>query len=45
VAREIEPGQGRDFELFFRAAMAAVPKAIKAISVLATFGHKAGVDD
>ena len=42
---EVEPGQGRDFQSFFCTAVAAVPKAIKAIGVLATFGHKTGVHD
>ena len=32
-------------EPFFRAAMAAVPEAIEAIGLLATFGDKAGIDD
>src|SRR5687767_10409547 len=45
IAREIEPGQSRDLESFFRAAMAAVPEAIESIGVLAAFGHKAGIDD
>jgi hypothetical protein len=45
VVGDIEPGQGGDFKPFFRTAMAPVPKAIKAIGVLATFGHETGVHD
>jgi hypothetical protein len=45
VAGEIEPGQRRDFEAFFRAAMAPVPEAIQAIGLLSTFGDKASIDD
>ena len=45
VTCEIEPSQGRDVEPSFRTAMAAVPEAIEAIGVLATFGHQAGIDD
>src|SRR5467141_2970436 len=45
VTREIAPSQRRDFEPFFRAAMATVPEAIKARGVRATFGHETGIDD
>lgn len=45
VAGEVEPNQGRDFESSFCTTMTAVPEAIEAIGVLATFGHKAGIDD
>ena len=42
---DIPPRHGRHFAPLFRAAMAAVPEAIEAIRVLATVGHKAGVED
>ena len=45
VIGDVEPGQGRDFQSFFCTAVAAVPEAIKAIGVLATFGHKTGIHD
>ena len=45
IIGDVEPGQGRDVPSFFCTAVAAVPQAIKAIGVLATFGHKTGVHD
>ena len=45
IIGDVEPGQGRDFQSFFCTAVAAVPKAINAIGMLATFGHKTGVHD
>ena len=42
---DVEPGQGREFPSFFCPAVAAVPQAIKARGVLATCGHKTGVQD
>src|SRR5262245_10341889 len=45
VLGDVEPGQGRDFQPFFRTAVATVPKAIEAIGVLATFGDKTGIHD
>ena len=41
---DVELGQRRDFQTFFRAAMTAVPEAVKAIGLLATFGDKTGID-
>ena len=44
-AGDVEPSQKRDFQTFFTAPVAAVPKALKTIGVGATFGDKAGVDN
>src|SRR5262245_1676179 len=45
VTGDIEPGQSRDFQAFFRTAVAPVPEAIEAIGVPATFGHETGIHD
>jgi len=45
VGSDIEPGQGRDVEAFCHATMAAVPEAIEAIGLLATFGDETGIHD
>jgi hypothetical protein len=44
VGGEIEPGPGRAFQAFCAAARAAVPAAIQAVGLLATFGDETGVD-
>lgn len=44
MVRDVEPGQHRDFQTFFRAAMTAVPEAVKALGLFATFGDKTGID-
>ena len=44
-AGDVEPSQERDFQTFFTAPLAAVPKALKTIGVGAAFGDKAGVDN
>ena len=44
-AGDVEPSQERDFQTFFTAPVAAVPKALKTIGAGAAFGDKAGVDN
>src|SRR6266702_5479807 len=44
VVGDVEPSQRRDFQPFFRAAMTAVPEAVKAIGLLPTFGYETGID-
>ena len=44
-AGDVEPSQKRDFQTFFTAPVAAVPKALKTIGAGAAFGDKAGVDN
>src|SRR5262245_57576810 len=44
VVGDVEPSQRRDCQTFVRAAMTAVPAAVKAIGLLATFGYKTGLD-
>ena len=45
VVGDVEPRHSRDFQPFFTAPLAAVPEALKAIGVGATFGDEGGVDD
>ena len=45
VVGDVEPSYSRDFQTFFTSLVVAVPEALKAIGVGATFGDKAGVDD
>src|SRR6266487_1796239 len=43
VVGDVEPSQRREFETLFAAAMAAIPEAVEAIGLLATFGHETGI--
>src|SRR4029453_6122065 len=39
-----EPSRRGGFEALFAAAMAAIPEAVEAIGLLATFGHETGIN-
>src|SRR5262245_35799499 len=45
VVGDVEPGQSRDFQAFFWAAMTTVPEAVKAIGLLPALGDKTGIND
>jgi hypothetical protein len=44
IGGKVEPSQRRDFQTFFRAAMPAVPEAVKARGLLPTFGNDTGIN-
>ena len=45
VVGDVEPGQQGNFQAPLCTALRAVPEALEAIGVVATFGDEAGIDD